>query len=439
MSNAGDGSIESWIFFYYSEMNNTTDIRDSPTPPKKKHKKRKALNGRLKKLWRRATTHTKGITSRKEWLELVELHSTWKSSTDDDVDNPMMGPLPGPAVTSGSLTRDYSLHDNWQNTEGSDHRDIILNLLFRQSYMDGGDDGTPRKKKRKLDSSAAIQSSVINIPPLPSWASVCNLAGVGCVAVIEISIEDRDPGSPCPLMPSERIKERNNDAKTASWTSLFVKSDVGTLENTCNNDSTVQRNITACKVNLFQGNKHPRSLSDVLMFLPPPVAAQSKNHDTKKQYDVIESLYELRLSPKQLQSEGYPFIAVQGDSSINTDSRVRSKICAYSKSKVHDISMNDAIELVKAVSVEVSFGDDNMINASDNEEFEHYVKTFSRAKENDGSSRRPKVYSVDCEMVSTSAGMELARVSVIEFVGAAGEGGDDAEEKSIAVLGECSY
>jgi hypothetical protein len=420
-------------------MNNTTDdIRDSPTPPKKKHKKRKALNGRLKKLWRRATTQTKGITSRKEWLELVELHSTWKSSTDD-VDNPMMGPLPGPAVTSGPLTRDYSLHDNWQNTEGSDHRDIILNLLFRQSYMDGGDDGTSRKKKRKLDSSAAIQSSVINIPPLPSWASVCNLASVGGLAVIQISIEDDlDPGSPCPLMPSERIKGKN-DTKTASWTSLFVKSDVGTLENTCNNDSTVQRNITACKVNLFQGQKHPRSLSDVLMFLPPPVAVQSKNHDTKKQYDVIESLNELRLSPKQLQSEGYPCIAVQGDSSINTDSRVRSKICAYSKSKVQDISIDDAIELVKAVSVKVSFGDDNMVNASNNEELEHYVKTFSRAKEDDGSSRRPKVYSVDCEMVSTSAGMELARVSVIEFVGAVGEGGDDAEEKSIAVLGECSF
>lgn len=420
-------------------MNNTAHIRDSPTPSKKKHKKRKALNGRLKKLWRRATTQTKGITSRKEWLELVELHSTWKSSTDD-VDNPMMGPLPGPAVTSGPLTRDYSLHDNWQNTEGSDHRDVILNLLFRQSYMDGGDDGTPRKKKkRKLDSSAAIQSSMINIPPLPSWASICNLAGVGGLAVIEISIEDRNPGSPCPLMPSERIKERNIDAKTASWTSLFVKSDVDTLENTCNNDSTVQRNITACKVNLFQGNKHPRSLSDVLMFLPPPVAIQSKNHDTKKQYDVIESLYKLRLSPKQLRSEGYPCIVAQGDSSINTDSRVRSNICAYSKSKVHDISIDDAIELIKAVSVKVSFGDDNMVNDSNNEEFEHYVNTFSRAKEDDGSSRRPKVYSVDCEMVSTSAGMELARVSVIEFAGAAVEGDDDVEEKSIAVLGECCY
>jgi DNA polymerase III epsilon subunit-like protein len=115
---------------------------------------------------------------------------------------------------------------------------------------------------------------------------------------------------------------------------------------------------------------------------------------------------------------------------------VKSKICAYSKSKVQDININDAIELVKAVSVEVSFGDDNMVNASNNEELEHYVKTFSRAKEDDGSSRRPKVYSVDCEMVSTSAGMELARVSVIEFVGGAAEGGDDAEEKSIAVLDE---
>ena len=92
---------------------------------KKKHKKRKASNGRLKKLWRRATTQTKGITSRKEWNEMLELHSMWKSCHQDSTDladDAMMGLLPGPTVFLSKQQSQYCTNiDNWQVTEGSDH------------------------------------------------------------------------------------------------------------------------------------------------------------------------------------------------------------------------------------------------------------------------------------------------------------------------------
>lgn len=413
----------------------------SPPMQKKKHKKRKASNGRLKKLWRRATTQSKGITSRKEWVEMLELHSDWKSSHQDNLDvcdDPMMGSLPGPAVTlAKESSQDFTNIDNWQVTEGSDHRDIIMNLLFRQSFSEGGGDGIgkQKKKKRKLGPVAREpirQSSLIDAPTLPSWSNVRNLSGIGGLAVIEISIEDCDPGLPCPLMPSERIKEVHEDSNS-SWTSLLGKSNRGTNNN--DSDTKVQRSITACKVKLFQGNKFPRCLSDVLMFLPPPVA---QSEDTKKfSGDMIDAIYDLRLTPKQMRSEGYPFITGQvKDSSIDSRKEaVESEIDTYNNSNVQDISTDIALDLIQAVAVKVSFGDDDMDNAVDPES-EHCVKTFSRNK--GASPRRPKIFSIDCEMVQTKAGMELARVSVIEFVGVVGDNeneGDD--EKSILVLGEC--
>jgi len=410
-----------------------------PPMQKKKHKKRKASNGRLKKLWRRATTQSKGITSQKEWNEMLKLHSDWKTSHKDNADvsnDPMMGSLPGPAVTLSKEPQDFSSMENWQATEGSDHRDIIMNLLFRQSSSDGAGDGVQKKKKRKLEAAAGReqmrQPSLINVPTLPSWSNVRNLSGMGGLAVIEISIEDCDPGSPCPLMPSERLKEVIDDAKS-SWTNLFGNSN-GTRKN--NSNSEVQRSITACKVKLFQGNKYPRCLSDVLMFLPPPVA--QSEHDTKneKAVDVFDAIFDLRLTPKQMRSEGYPFVTDYKESSTDDSKEsVESKIGTYSKSDLDNMSTYIALELIKKVAVEVSYGDDNIENEVDYAEYEHHVKTISRNKVS--SPRRPKIFSIDCEMVQTQAGMELARVSVIELVESIeGQGGGADEEKSILVLGE---
>lgn len=404
---------------------------DGPPMQKKKHKKRKASNGRLKKLWRRATTQSKGITSRKEWNEMLELHSDWKNSHKDNADvynDPMMGALPGPAVTLSKEPQDFTSIENWQATEGSDHRDIIMNLLFRSSSSDGAGDGAQKKKKRKLEAAGRElmrQSSSINVPTLPSWSNVRNLSGMGGLAVIEISIEDCDPGSPCPLMPSERLKEVIDDNKI-SWTTLF-----GT-QNNSNSNSEVQRSITACKVKLFQGNKYPRCLSDVLMFLPPPVS-QSEHDTKKKDVDVFDAIFDLRLTPKQMRSEGYPLVIDDKQSSTDySKESVESKIGTFSKSNVDNMNTAVALELIKKVAVEVSYGDDSIEDEVDYAEYEHHVKTFSRNEVS--SPRKSKIFSIDCEMVQTKAGMELARVSVIEFVGSKEDESD--EEKSILVLGE---
>ena len=110
---------------------------DDAVSSKRKHKKRKASKGRLKKLWRRAKDTTLGITSRSEWLELIELQLAFEQSvssgnSDNDafsgeyedvkqggepvatIDRCMLGQLPGPNVCLVTQPhRDFSQLENW--------------------------------------------------------------------------------------------------------------------------------------------------------------------------------------------------------------------------------------------------------------------------------------------------------------------------------------
>ena len=536
-----------------------TTIAASPATAetqKKKHKKRKASNGRLKKLWRRAVSPSsspQGITSRSEWLEMVELHTEWKklhptttisedgnaggkqtkensSSTDRDS---MMGPLPGPFVNLSSTQqksklRDFTNVDQWQITEGSDHRDVLLNLLFaKQSFATSTaaatteNGGKKKKKKRKLDSnsnneagsgnnggSGALSSSpsqqqklssLANLPPLPSWANIGNLAGVGGVAVIEINIHDPHPrnnnnsqeeqgiGISCPIMPSQRIKNALLETTTDNniWTSLLST----THDDTTNTTQPIRRTIgAACKVKLFQGEKYPRCLSEVIMFLPPsnPSSTGTAPASCNDAIKLVKEVQSLKLTVKQMRSEGFP-MEVRGGGDKSNKARNERLVAMEKISKLSNNldldyaktsavsamsipSVEEALELARVLAVNVEYRDgSDMFNNRYNENedafrsMEHYVKTFSRDllannidNHSDGGSssddndqqksdrahptRKPKIFALDCEMVKTSEGPELARVSLIAFAdGTSGdsmnEGGGE-NEKSVVVLDE---
>jgi len=464
----------------------------TPTPPdikKKKHKKRKESKGRLKKLWRRAVGSPPGIISRSEWLELMELHSSWKLGRNTDnnegkgvsggggvaTDNEaMMGPLPGPSVSLATQQpqRDFAQLENWQTTEGSDHRDVLVNLLFGKGVgvAAGNSDAHPnsttkqKKKRRKLGPSQeegggdrAIQSSSssINIPPLPSWSNISNLGSVGGVAVIEIQIngDGKREDETCPLMPSQRIMDSVSAKSANVWSSLLqhpIASD-GPICGSNDDGGKVKRVIgAACKVKLFQGKTQPRSLSDVLMFLPPPPVEADK---TKRNgcFDVFEAMNDLLLKPRQIRSEGFPIAAEipAGLASTNsTDRKIDRKLAIERICKLNGTMPTgvDALELVSTLSVNAVFSDTTPAgNEADREDdfstSEHYVKTFSHEPSagdlsNGGGQilRRGKIFALDCEMVDTSAGSELARVSVIMFEG--GNNGATKEENSVVVMDE---
>jgi len=109
---------------------------------------------------------------------------------------------------------------------------------------------------------------------------------------------------------------------------------------------------------------------------------------------------------------------------------------------------DDALEVVSALSVNgVVEGntqyDSDTAKCDDFSKNEHYVKSYAHDQALNGDPKRqPKIFAMDCEMVETSAGQELARVSVIMCSGVSNEnGGSNAadvveEEKTVVVLDE---
>ncbi|KAL3774599.1 hypothetical protein ACHAW5_001385 [Stephanodiscus triporus] len=428
--------------------------------PKRLHRKRKASKGRLKKLWRRAAGPPPGITSRTEWLELMELHSKQRGEA---------GPLPGPTVCLATHTlRDFSQLENWQTTEGSDHRDVLINLLFGGGGNNDGDHKSTtqqKQKKRKLILTSAEEyddcdrgansSSPFNIPPMPSWSNMSNIVSVGGVAVIEIEIIGGEKGMSCSLMPSRRIVDSMNAKCANVWTSLLRSSKMP-IDGNQDNGNKVTRTIgAACKVKLFQeNNKHPRCLSDVLMFLPPP-PSQFDETSQKDSLDIFCAMNDLLLKSKQMRSEGFPVESrsplsrTSGPASVNSlDAKLaRERICKLSRTSLSSEDVQfDALELVSALSTNVVLNDieeDSIEKGDEFSKMEHYVKSFSHhLGVSDSSSdvgdfnahlnpvRQRKIFALDCEMVRTSsAAPELARVSVVMFTG-----GDEGKEKNVAIL-----
>lgn len=410
---------------------------------KKAHKKRKASKGRFKKLWRRAVGPPPGITTRSEWLELAAFHSDWKlqqegkdqanandgCTTTDKYERPtgggvatdkdaMQGPLPGPSIVISTQKKqsDFSQLDDWQTTEVSDHRDILINLLFGEGDNVNSTSQQPKKKKRKLSSDDAEKcnskrNSMVSIPPLPSWSSISNIASNTGVAVIQIEINGGDTVTPCPILPSQRIM----DDTPSIWHSLIQS---------CGNDKVKRTIGSACKVNLFQGEKNPRCMSEI-MFLPPSPACTNAKQ-VNGNFDLYSAMNDLKLKSKQLRSERFPTEACTSVS--DETSVIWEKIHATTSSK------QNALELVGSLSVNVAQDEDDIVNKLDDvSKLEHWVKSFSHPSSSENSSeKKPKIFAIDCEMVkSLSAQPELARVSVIKFTA-----DENVDEKTTVVLDE---
>ncbi|KAL7554610.1 hypothetical protein ACHAWF_018104 [Thalassiosira exigua] len=461
-SNEGGRNGDLNVITTSTTAHEAAQIPPSSVPQKRAHKKRKASKGRLKKLWRRATGPPPGITSRGEWTELEEMHSDWKSSVakrSDDLGagggvatdrEALLGPLPGPSVLLASQQqRDFHKVENWQVTEGFDHRDVLMNLLFGgQSQNDVDGDAPSQGKNKRIKMNATVvqpcrpeSATPVDIPPMPSWSKISNLSSVGGVAVIEVDIAGGESDAACPIMPSQRMQ----DSKSSNiWQSLLPRGCDGT-------DERVQRTMgAACKVKLFQGSKQPRCSSDVLMFLPPPVEARGTQQNTCVNFH--RALNNLLLKPKQLMSEGYPIEANAaptntGSSKTSDVARERLGHMLGASAEIRTTA-SEALDLVRALSVDFVWGneEDDGNQKDDYSEYEHHIKTFPHhtvANGIDGETKRPqRIFALDCEMVKTASGPELARVSIIMYAGGNGESdkdnntGDNGDEKSTVVLDE---
>ena len=363
------------------------------TEMKRAHKKRKLSKGRLKKLWRKSSEGS-GISSRAEFTELLELQHDW-ATKQSDTSHPMME-VPGPSVFASKQFQNAG--SQWQVTEGSDHRDLIVNLLFGCDSDDG--------------LSFRCGGKSVNVPTVPSWALVSNRGVVNGLAVIEVEVTGGDNESHCPLFPSQRIA--TSGPARNGWRSLIPL----TEDEKLGPQKQHARVISApCKAKLFQGNKQPRNASDILMLVPPQQSTTESKPETRDDFNLISAMKELLLQPGQRKSEGYP---IASSIECEDSDRAKEQIRSMNQSKPKP----DALDLVRAIALRgVTLGGEKMIPADDDEaKLEHYVQTFEMAGRSEA-----RVFALDCEMVDTCVGKELARVSLIMH---------ETEEKYSTILDE---
>ncbi len=415
----------------------------------------KTERGRLKKLRRRAALgddsissssggSRTGIVTHADYIELSDLLNRSSSA----------GGNLGPSVLVSNRPvyseEDYTNPDRWQQTSGADHRDIIRSLLFHDGASSGSSDpnsarGGKKKGKRKRDgrdignsdnSSAAKQA----LPSLPSWARIHNPAACTGLVVVEFYISDSS--SQEALMPSKRMERTENN----------------TIHKLLSKDGCHGRRVVPFATRLFQGDK-PRHMTDVLLYTDisssqeqqrsvSKTAADSKDenvtgHGTPS--SIVSILESFVLKRKDRRKERYPCQVLEKkrppkkkrhkmtEAELAEEQReidrktaeqtVKEKIAEKIPTFLTNIatdehskkctqlfegafSREEAIDLVQKLEVKV-------LGQNEYTTGEVFIPTIISSRPQDPTP--PSIFAIDCEMVETSAGRELARITLIRF------------------------
>lgn len=396
----------------------------------------KVEKGRLKKLKGRADVtkdgNSPGITC---YDDAYELRSLLRKLNPDKATEDYF-PW-GPSIEhfhSNSL--DFSDPNNWKLTEGCDHGNLIQSLLLGNTDASSPNkSGSDNKKKRKHDDDSADNFAMDS--SAPSWARLHNIALTQNVAVIEFAISLPNDEATA-VMPSFRM---NHDQSESMLLSKLIQ-----------REGYNGRKALPLRCTLFQGER-PRHSSDILMYIGKTSKKKSKiesrgDHEEKipmtnedLHNEIAKKLNSLTLSMEKMRVEGYPMIVDSKEGkhqSSGDQSEIMSRLISAAKSlscmetnhgKNENISLLfDKVasdEIVHSLAVEVN------TRSRKNEYSSSNFVTSCLLRHEQLEGEFPNVYSVDCEMVRTTEGFELARVTLLKLCPSL-----DDSEKYIIVLDE---
>lgn len=328
-----------------------TNISDEKQPNKK----------RYKKLWKRATNIPEiiksdvcGISTPQEWFEFQTLHANFGASHS----------LVGTCV-------------HWRNgkvrdcIESADHRDILHRLMLPSPAQ-------PWKgKKRQLEDDQD------EIPNIPSWATLSNPHACEHICVIELHCSNESPQQ---LSAFESILRQH-------------LAELSTQHG---------RRIFSSKVRWFQDDQQPTCISKATMYRAQPKSSSSKDHVTKEQIvknkdDLYETLDLLKLTETVLIKENYP---IQPSDTMNQYAElVRSiDMSNFANLKPSEIDFVSAKNLIDGLAFSLEENE----NDTRKDYKVKYVASVSFGE------KQTRIFALDCEMVRTTIGLELARITLIE-------------------------
>jgi hypothetical protein len=326
----------------------------------------KKENGRLKKLLKRASAveddkALSGIATESDWKEMMEL-STKKKAGGVPIKSP------GVCFRRG--------HDIKRVVDASDHRDIFFRLV-NASLSDSS------TKKRRRDVMEAH-------PKVPDWASLHNPAAVDQVAVLEVEVD-----TPEHLQTIQIL-----------------------IESTIEHSKT----LSACRVTTrwFPGNQ-PKSMSSQLMFAqrPKPKREGAATVVVQTLSDLYSEMLRLILTDEELKKEKYPQVSLKSPASESAalpTSLVEAPASDAERRGILSLAMDELSPRQIPHSQAVTLVDEAVASYALAPDGDDNLSPYVMSLPGNDSVRFPQIFAMDCEMVRTTAGMELGRITLIKIV-----------------------
>jgi hypothetical protein len=325
---------------------------DPPELEKKDRKKLKKLRKRVTQI--QTEGERSGLLTSAEWLEYQRLETT-----------PNLDKVIGPSIQLRKRKEGIKV-------EGAHHRDLLawfLQQRIRPNSTDSASNGQPKKRSKKRSRSEG--EDPLQNPSIPSWASIHNSGTLQNIAVLEIHVPDD-------IALYSSMLESQLDASSRGHVALPTK--------------------------WFQGHT-PRSISESLLYFVANKAKKSmiETEQAPSKNQLVEELQDLAIPTEDWAKEGYPRMCqAQEIKDAATDS---GETCSsFTIQEPSSIPLPDAKELVSKIGVGVEKQNDN--------DKQLYVCTDPKRASEDQEAR---VFGMDCEMVLTSMGSELARITLVQF------------------------
>jgi DNA polymerase III epsilon subunit-like protein len=366
---------------------------------------------RLKKLRKRATNfisegEKSGLLTRLEWLEFQTLAAV--AVADGSSIDPNCTHSVGP-----SIARRKKKEAN--KVEGTHHRDLVAWFMDRICHHPNDDDHPQLKKKRarsrpKNDTGDGDDDDdPLQNPTIPSWASIHNAATIENLVVLEVQVSSSS---------SSQLLEKCQSVVDAAVTAQSAKEGGG---------GGGRQRTSSClhlPTKWFQGHA-PKAMSDSLFYFVAN-STNSLNKRSKKgeqqesgapsmKDQLMRDLEEMILPLDQWSNEGYPLEAMMINKNGGGTTKADPQQVPPPMASLQDydsIPLNESKEFVAKCGfrIEHQKEDDTQLFISSRQEAADVVDDGD-----DDDSSEIRVFGMDCEMVLTSLGSELARITLVEF------------------------
>lgn len=249
--------------------------------------------------------------------------------------------------------------------EGAQHRDLLAWLMKQILFPEKIE--APISKKRKREEQKKDSIDTVSLPP---WVSIHNPGTVSSIVALEVQVPRSES---LQLSRLESFLESHQDSSSIKTPTKW-----------------------------FQGH-NPRSITDSLLyFSSKPIKKINSKDVSKSSKELLADLEDMLIQPHEWEKEGYPILDIESETRSSPQS---VNFPPSDKIDLTSVSIEEAMDIVNKIG--------SRVKEQDEEDDQLYVATCANHESNLGQS--PRVFGMDCEMVRTSAGSELARITLVQF------------------------